>query len=225
MEKVYTNRATVGTNHYGDLTKLGLNDFNNRTPRAKSFVSDCCKLGAKESSAGRFVFGVKMSIPFTWVYLIHDPYTDLFKIGKSDRPDERHKQLCNPKSYGTIPAAPTDYELIEAWLVHESSEGQLHELFAACRVRGEWFNLTAYFELPHSGEAWEVAYRLSEIFPYAKRYKSEDRAAQEELEYTRYRLEYEQHKNSMLQASVNHAQLMGYQPLALPPASVTENVH
>lgn len=61
VEKVYNNRATVGTNHYGDLTKLGLNDFNNRTPRAKSFVSDCCKLGAKESSAGRFVFGVTMS--------------------------------------------------------------------------------------------------------------------------------------------------------------------
>lgn len=86
-----------------------------------------------------------MSIPFTWIYLIHDPHTQLYKIGKSDNPDMRIKQLCSPSSYGTIPAAPTEYQLIEAWLAPEAMERELHEAFSDIRVRGEWFDFRAYF--------------------------------------------------------------------------------
>ena len=87
-----------------------------------------------------------MSIPFTWIYLIHDPHTRLYKIGKSDNPDQRIKQLCNPSSYGTIPAAPTEYELIEAWLAPEQAEREIHAAFADARVRGEWFDFRTVFD-------------------------------------------------------------------------------
>lgn len=80
-----------------------------------------------------------MSIPFTWVYLIHDPFTNLYKIGKSDNPRERHKTLSKQPS--TIPAAPVEYKLVEAWLCPESTEQQLHQTFADVRARGEWFEL------------------------------------------------------------------------------------
>lgn len=86
-----------------------------------------------------------MSIPFTYVYLIHDPFTNLYKIGKADNPEARLKTLCSPSSYGTIPAAPTDYVLIDAWLCPESTERRLHELFSEMRVRGEWFQLSPEF--------------------------------------------------------------------------------
>lgn len=82
-----------------------------------------------------------MSIPFSWIYLIYDPYTKLYKIGKSDNPDARLKQLSSPSNYGTIPACPTQYHLLEAWLCPEETERGLHQVFADVRVRGEWFDL------------------------------------------------------------------------------------
>lgn len=88
-----------------------------------------------------------MSIPFTWIYLIHDPYTGLYKIGKSDNPDRRLEQLRNASSYGTIAAAPTDYDLLEAWLCSENTETLLHKQLSKCRIRGEWFDLCAFFGL------------------------------------------------------------------------------
>lgn len=82
-----------------------------------------------------------MSIPFSWIYLIYDPYTKLYKIGKSDNPDARLKQLSSPSNYGTIPACPTQYHLLEAWLCPEETERELHQAFNAVRIRGEWFDL------------------------------------------------------------------------------------
>lgn len=80
-----------------------------------------------------------MSIPYTWIYLIHDPYTDLYKIGKSDTPEKRLDDL---KRNGTILAAPTDgYCLIEAWLCPTDLEKHFHKEFEDRRVRGEWFVL------------------------------------------------------------------------------------
>lgn len=86
-----------------------------------------------------------MSIPFTWVYLIFDPHTKLFKVGKSDNPSQRLKQLSNGSNYGTIPAAPMDYRLLEAWLCPEATEPALHQFLANVRVRGEWFDLAKHF--------------------------------------------------------------------------------
>ena len=79
-----------------------------------------------------------MSIPFTYVYLIYDPHTGLYKIGQSDDPEKRLKQLCNP---GTVMAAPSEYELKQAWLCPPSIEKEFHQEFAEYRVRGEWFDL------------------------------------------------------------------------------------
>lgn len=81
-----------------------------------------------------------MSIPFTWIYLVCDPYTGLFKIGKSDDPHARLKQLCSISNGATIPAAPQEYVLVEAWLCRPEEESNLHRRYAAQRVRGEWFN-------------------------------------------------------------------------------------
>jgi hypothetical protein len=80
-----------------------------------------------------------MSIPHTWIYLIFDPYTELTKIGKSDNPQKRLKEL---RSTPTILAAPTNYSLIEAWMGPESIERDLHEEYADDRMRGEWFDLS-----------------------------------------------------------------------------------
>lgn len=98
-----------------------------------------------------------MSIPFTWVYLIYDPFTRLFKIGRSDNPEARYKQLVNPSNYGTIPAAPCEYELLEAWLCVDNIEQKLHCEFAEWRVRGEWFDLfDAWWERPDEAEPIRV---------------------------------------------------------------------
>jgi len=89
-----------------------------------------------------------MSIPFTWIYIIYDAFTDLYKIGKSDAPLGRLKQL---RSEPTIGAAPKEYTLIEAWLAPESNEKKLHDYFKPYRIRGEWFDLPRYFaeKYPH----------------------------------------------------------------------------
>lgn len=79
-----------------------------------------------------------MSIPYTWVYLIHDPDTDLYKIGQSDDPDKRLGQLC---SQSTILAKDLDYYIYEAWLCPVGMEASLHLKFDYARVRGEWFDL------------------------------------------------------------------------------------
>jgi hypothetical protein len=84
-----------------------------------------------------------MSIPFTWLYLIYDPFTDLWKIGRSDDPQKRLEDL---KRVSTILAAPTEgYRLVEAWLCPQELESHFHNVFADQRVRGEWFE----FYLPN----------------------------------------------------------------------------
>ena len=87
-----------------------------------------------------------MPIPYTWIYLIHDPFTGYYKIGKSDNPDARIRQLCSPSNYGTKPAAPTDYILLEAWLAPETSERELHSHYEESRINGEWFDFQILYE-------------------------------------------------------------------------------
>lgn len=79
-----------------------------------------------------------MSMQYTYVYLIRDNDTGLHKIGKSDNPEQRLKQLtCQP----TILASDLDYKLVDAWLCLPSMEATLHDEFAESRIRGEWFDL------------------------------------------------------------------------------------
>jgi hypothetical protein len=85
------------------------------------------------------VIDSKMSIAFTWVYLIHDPFTGLYKIGRSDDPSKRLRDLSRQQ---TILAAPAEYRLIDAWLVPLETESALHIKFAEYNRRGEWFELS-----------------------------------------------------------------------------------
>lgn len=159
-----------------------------------------------------------MSIPFTWIYLIYDPYTRLFKIGKSDNPNERVKQLSNPKAYGTIPAAPTDYWLVEAWLCPESREAELHEDYRDYRIRGEWFDLYAAADIDRDGEI--RLFLLKDHFESRGmenyvRWCNRDTRTSDDLEYYKVRV-------VKLQVALNKANqraaLLGYAPLQLNPA-------
>src|SRR5687767_13605274 len=132
-----------------------------------------------------------MSIPFTWVYLLYDPYTTLFKIGKSDDPEARHKQLCAPSTNGTIAAAPTNYQLVEAWLAPVPTEKSLHDYFQSVRVRGEWFDLTQHYEVA-CYESEEVAYRISSLLAKWPRFHCDQTTFQQESDSQRiYSLERE----------------------------------
>ncbi len=82
-----------------------------------------------------------MSIPFTWVYLIHDPHTGLYKIGQSDNPKARLRELTKRPS--TILPTPNDFTIYEAWFCPATKEHEYHKRFASKRKRGEWFELDA----------------------------------------------------------------------------------
>lgn len=64
-------------------------------------------------------------------YIMKDTATGLYKIGRSINPSIREKTLQSEK--------PT-IELI--WIIDKDVEFNLHKIFAAQRVRGEWFSLT-----------------------------------------------------------------------------------
>lgn len=75
---------------------------------------------------------------FTYIYLIKDRETGLFKIGKSGNPQKRLKELVRQ---ATLQPKPNDYILYLFWLDRSSAETILHKQFASKRVRGEWFRL------------------------------------------------------------------------------------
>lgn len=75
----------------------------------------------------------------TWIYLIKDNATGFYKIGFSQDPLKRLKNLCRQP---TLLPTPNDFVLVEAWLDDTSCEAKLHEMFKEQRVRGEWFNLS-----------------------------------------------------------------------------------
>jgi hypothetical protein len=77
----------------------------------------------------------------TWIYLIYDALTGYYKIGKSEDPDKRLKQL---KKQDTLQPLPNDFSLVKAWWANESCERELHKFFRNLKVRGEWFALQDY---------------------------------------------------------------------------------
>jgi hypothetical protein len=158
-----------------------------------------------------------MSIPFTYVYLIWDPYTDLYKIGKSDKPEERLKQLCNPGS--TIPAAPQDYILLEAWLCPERAEAEMHEHLKDVRVRGEWFNLEDKWP-DAAGSNNDIINEVSKMLGRWERYVADGNHQQEHLEKIVDRQTAEIAKLEIYQRQIEHAMLLGYvaPPRLLMPA-------
>ncbi len=158
-----------------------------------------------------------MSIPFTWVYLIYDPHTMLFKIGRSDNPEARLKQLQTPASYGTIPAAPTDYMLIEAWLMPESREAELHTYYQRCRIRGEWFDLLAFFG---EGDWIDVKEHFELLHSEWHALKRGNSLTYDTALMWRRRCEEQDEINEHLRTQLQIAVLKGFaaMPLALKPA-------
>jgi hypothetical protein len=156
-----------------------------------------------------------MSIPFTWVYLIYDPFTGLYKIGKADNPEARLKQLCG--SQGTIAAAPTEYELIEAWLCPTEMESEMHTLYSEVRERGEWFDLSDFYRVPN-GETDEISYRVSSVLSFYQRFYAKQSFESETNEITIAQLEYKVDELNACKRQLDQARLMGYEPKLLYPA-------
>jgi hypothetical protein len=84
-----------------------------------------------------------MSLSFTWVYLVYDPDTKLHKIGRSDDPEVRLKQLLRD---GTKGPKPREWVLEQAWLLPYGTEESLHVQYGNFHVHGEWFDLFAAYD-------------------------------------------------------------------------------
>ncbi len=94
----------------------------------------------------------------TWIYLIKDNFTGFHKIGFSNDPQKRVKDLRKQK---TLLPMPNDFELVEAWLATTEHEKHLHDHFKDFRKRGEWFDI--------SGE--EIDWLYEEFFYFHKTLK------------------------------------------------------
>ncbi len=66
------------------------------------------------------------------IYLLHDAYTGLYKIGKTK---------CLKSRMGNFKTANAAISLVYHFDGFDSCEIDLHELFAVKRVTGEWFSL------------------------------------------------------------------------------------
>jgi hypothetical protein len=76
---------------------------------------------------------------FTCIYLIADHQTRYTKIGKSDNPGRRLKELIRQD---TLLPAPNDFHLLFYWFDYPAKERELHRDFETKRIRGEWFDLS-----------------------------------------------------------------------------------
>jgi len=77
---------------------------------------------------------VSLKLKHTFIYLMIDKNTGLYKIGRSNKPYCREKTLQSEK--------PT-IELLFFYNGISSDENIIHKIFSEKRVRGEWFNLNA----------------------------------------------------------------------------------
>lgn len=74
-----------------------------------------------------------LKIKLTYIYLMFDENTGLFKIGRSLNPEYRERTLQSQ--------APKILKLFTSCLTYGAKEKELHRHFANKRVRGEWFSL------------------------------------------------------------------------------------
>lgn len=74
----------------------------------------------------------------TYIYLIKDRRTGYIKIGYSQDPHSRLKQLTKQS---TLLPEPNEFEFVFVWEDYANKETTLHRKFADRRKRGEWFNL------------------------------------------------------------------------------------
>jgi hypothetical protein len=85
------------------------------------------------------------------IYFIQDEATGLIKIGRSVRPiEERIKELQT--------GCPGKLTMLATIEEDESSERELHEVFAEDRVGGEWFRPSSYLLRTMAHLAWECGW-------------------------------------------------------------------
>lgn len=80
----------------------------------------------------------KFLADLTCIYLIRDIATGLTKIGRSNSPEQRLKQLIKQD---TLLPTPNQFIILFTWEDYGYKEQFLHNTYAEKRVRGEWFNL------------------------------------------------------------------------------------
>lgn len=73
-----------------------------------------------------------------YIYLIRDFRTHFTKIGFSDNPYRRLKELTREP---TLLPQPFNFKIIDAFQGTIQEEKRLHLIFSPWRVRGEWFDL------------------------------------------------------------------------------------
>lgn len=71
-----------------------------------------------------------------YVYLVHSPTNDVYKIGRAKRVDGRYGSIARQ--------SPVEVRLIHAFKSSDSKEAdkKLHEAYRSKRVIGEWFSLS-----------------------------------------------------------------------------------
>ncbi|SDE84971.1 Meiotically up-regulated gene 113 [Mucilaginibacter pineti] len=78
------------------------------------------------------VHSCKIEIERQYIYLMVNTDTSLIKIGKSNNPRYRERTLHSQEPV---------VHLVALWCCDPKIEKDLHKMFAAKRVRGEWFRL------------------------------------------------------------------------------------
>lgn len=76
---------------------------------------------------------------YTYIYLIKDTQTNYTKIGRSDSPYMRLKNLIRQD---TLMPNPNDFFLLCCWQDYPEKERELHREYESNRKRGEWFDLS-----------------------------------------------------------------------------------
>jgi hypothetical protein len=73
-----------------------------------------------------------------YIYLMRDDRSGFVKIGFSQDPIRRLKQITHES---TLLPEPLNFRLVDAFRGTQKEEQRLHQVFAQYRVRGEWFDL------------------------------------------------------------------------------------
>lgn len=122
-----------------------------------------------------------------YVYLIGEADNPVVKIGVSDDPARRVKDLST--------GSPWDLRVLWTAPGEEAEEAALHRYFHACHVRREWFDFTGHDPLYAIEDAWR------KLKPYAGDLTS----ARHELESGRAALAFELARVNAALASAEHS--------------------
>jgi len=132
IDKAYDEFYTLILIYYA-LTVIGEQGF----PYSKWAIEQLLQvpLNARE----RQIVEARLSA-FTNIYIIRDQDTGYHKIGRSNDPEARLRQLVKQD---TLLPTPNNFVIVWVWPDIPHKERMLHRVYADKRVRGEWFDLSA----------------------------------------------------------------------------------